>query len=203
MAAALMVYNYARFENPFEFGQTYQITLADQHQYVGAGSGLNPTALGAAVLENFFGVGPQSTTFPYVGFNGAFLNFPLFFLVFCALAPQARRHLHLCALAPFACTLSALPILVTAVDAAWSPFLQERYRLDIYYLLSILVFVAVAASVQSMEDKRSRRFLALLDALCVLTLVSCFLLFLVPYDFNVTDCFPELSLLMRRIVLFH
>ncbi|MBR3537441.1 MAG: hypothetical protein IKN79_00015, partial [Eubacterium sp.] len=29
-AAALMTYNYVRFENPFEFGQTYQLTVVDQ-----------------------------------------------------------------------------------------------------------------------------------------------------------------------------
>ena len=32
IGAALMYYNYIRFGNPFEFGQTYQLTVADQTQ---------------------------------------------------------------------------------------------------------------------------------------------------------------------------
>ena len=33
VGVALMCYNYARFEDPFEFGQAYQLTVADQHLY--------------------------------------------------------------------------------------------------------------------------------------------------------------------------
>ena len=33
VATGLMIYNYARFENPFEFGQAYQLTVADQSNY--------------------------------------------------------------------------------------------------------------------------------------------------------------------------
>lgn len=33
VAALLMLYNYARFENPLEFGQSYQLTIVDQHAY--------------------------------------------------------------------------------------------------------------------------------------------------------------------------
>ena len=33
----LMVYNFLRFDNAFEFGQSYQITIADQSQYLKSG----------------------------------------------------------------------------------------------------------------------------------------------------------------------
>ena len=202
VGAALMWYNWARFGNPFEFGQTYQMTVADQHSYGAASSGLKPAELLQAVAGNFFGFAGLTDTFPYISFSGAFLNFPIFFLIVFLLKTPVLRGVRKDGLAGLVLCLVVLPSLVTAVDAAWTPFLMERYRLDIYYLLSILTFIAAASAHREMGAQSVRRLLWAADVLGVMALAGSFLLFLVPNDCNITALYPEISDTMRRILLF-
>ena len=79
----LMCYNYARFESPFEFGQAYQLTAADQSHYGSIASYFSQTkmiAVANAVLYNFVNYNPICEAFPYVIFNGILLNFPILWL---------------------------------------------------------------------------------------------------------------------------
>ncbi len=202
VGAALMWYNYARFDNPFEFGQTYQMTVADQHLYSTASFRLAPGKALQAITGNFFGFGGVSDTFPYISFSGAFLNFPVFFLVLNLLDRDVLRGVRKDGLSGTLLCLAVTPLLVTALDAAWTPFLMERYRLDIYYLLSILTFTAVAAAHRDKEERGARRVLWAADILGVLALLGSFLLFLVPNDCNIAALYPEISDSMRRIILF-
>ncbi|MDD6790300.1 MAG: hypothetical protein PUE04_09380 [Lachnospira sp.] len=202
VGAALMWYNYARFDNPFEFGQTYQMTVADQHLYSTASFRLAPGKALQAIAGNFFGFGGVSDTFPYISFSGAFLNFPVFFLVLNLLDRDVLRGVRKDGLSGTLLCLAVMPLLVTALDAAWTPFLMERYRLDIYYLLSILTFIAVAAAHRDKEERGARRVLWAADILGVLALLGSFLLFLVPNDCNIAALYPEISDSMRRIILF-
>ena len=202
VGAALMWYNYARFDNPFEFGQTYQMTVADQHLYSTASFRLAPGKALQAIAGNLFGFGGVSDTFPYISFSGAFLNFPVFFLVLNLLDRDVLRGVRKDGLSGTLLCLAVAPLLVTALDAAWTPFLMERYRLDIYYLLSILTFTAVAAAHRDKEERGARRVLWAADILGVLALLGSFLLFLVPNDCNIAALYPGISDSMRRIILF-
>ena len=140
--------------------------------------------------------------FPYISFSGAFLNFPVFFLALNLLDRDVLRGVRKDGLSGTLLCLAVTPLLVTALDAAWTPFLMERYRLDIYYLLSILTFTAVAAANRDKEERGARRVLWAADILGVLALLGSFLLFLVPNDCNIAALYPEISDSMRRIILF-
>ena len=83
VAVLLMAYNYVRFDNPFEFGQTWQLTNADQSGYGDIRARLNLIKING-VLQNFISYVPLKDDFPYLSFNGALINFPmLLFPVIC------------------------------------------------------------------------------------------------------------------------
>ena len=73
----LMLYNYARFDNAFEFGQSYQLTVTDQHNYGSFMERFNIRELLIGVITSFYVICPFSAQFPFVYFNGAFINFPI------------------------------------------------------------------------------------------------------------------------------
>lgn len=202
VAAALMWYNYARFDNPFEFGQSYQLTVADQHTYSNPLSNFNGMDTILTILGNFFEVSGGISVFPYIGFNGAFINFPLFFLIFILLRKEVRSDVKENGLRGFVIGTALTPILVTVLDVLYSPYLIERYRLDIYYLLSILTFVTVASGFKVLTGRERKRLAWAVCLLSVLALVGSFLLFLVPNDSSITDLYPGLSDIFRRIILF-
>ena len=54
IGALLMTYNYVRFENPFEFGQSYQLTLADQSRYTSMFSRFHVIKTVNGIIEYFF-----------------------------------------------------------------------------------------------------------------------------------------------------
>ena len=70
VAAALMLYNYARFETVFEFGQAYQLTVADQSGYGSNIGAMLSVDLIKALFKAFFSFNGFSQTFPFVSFGG-------------------------------------------------------------------------------------------------------------------------------------
>ena len=72
--------------------------------------------------------------FPFVNISGAFLNYPILFLPIVMLADEKfRKKLVENKIMLFYIVLLLLPLLVTVVDSLWTPWLTERYRMDIYY----------------------------------------------------------------------
>ena len=68
-AAAVMIYNSARFGSVFEFGQTWQLTLEDIHY-----NHISLSDLGAAVWAYFFDGLHLTSTFPYINPGSGFIN---------------------------------------------------------------------------------------------------------------------------------
>ena len=68
---ALCEYNYLRFDSYFEFGQSYQITIADQHQYGNILARIIDGNTLVQLFESFFAVRKG------IGFPGIFFEFPL------------------------------------------------------------------------------------------------------------------------------
>ena len=54
VAALMMAYNQARFVNPFEFRQSYQLTITDQRSLGSLRENLRPTAVVNGIIFNFF-----------------------------------------------------------------------------------------------------------------------------------------------------
>lgn len=98
-------------------------------------------------------------------------------------------------------------VLITAFECLWSPYLLERYRLDIYFIMGIVFYLLYGfvaeegfrAEVGTGEWKKAaeslrRRNLRFQQILCILSVCSVFcavLLFIRPNDSNYTELFPE------------
>lgn len=133
VAVLLMAYNYVRFDNPFEFGQTWQLTSADQSSYGDIGSRLDLINIGKGVLQNFISFVPLKEDFPYLSFNGVLINFPiLLFLLVGLTREETRKKLREIHLYNFAAVLCFTPVLITIITVMESPWLLERYRMDLY-----------------------------------------------------------------------
>lgn len=189
IAALLMWYNQARFGNPFEFGQAYQLTVADLHRYGSISETFSLSWELRSLYENFFGFYGFSEQFPFVQYGGVFVNFPMLLLVFSVLIPSVRKKLAERKLYGFALVLFVLPILITLIDALWSPIIYERYRMDLYYLMGLLAFMAACCIQEAWGEKERTRAERILAAANILTIAQSILLYLVPYDYNASAWF--------------
>ena len=197
-ACCLMWYNAARFDNPFEFGQTYQMTVADQHMYGGVAEQFDPAAVWSFIRECFFAPFTVSGSFPFISYGGLFVTFPLLVVVIAVFFPPVYKKLKAEGMAAFAFVLLALPFIIMAADALWSPFFIPRYRTDAAFLLATLSFIACAALVNAMPDgarRKAEHVFILLGMLCMLSSV---LLFFVPFDRSLTEVYPEIPGLFPR-----
>ena len=184
-AAALMTYNFLRFDNPFEFGQAYQLTVADQHAYGKFSERFNLSAQVDGLLQNFFGVEnnlrgdkkPAGT-----------LRYIIFWLPIFFLTKNLRGALIKNKLVGIVLALIFTPILTTMFQIHWTPFLLERYRLEIYWLLALMTFLAIGF----LSESRKNFFNFGVCLLSVLTIFQCVDLFLVPNDLNFTAVCPDL-----------
>ena len=73
----LMLYNYARFDNVFEFGQSYQLTLADQHMYRSFWDNFDVKKTIVAIFLNFYLLPSFTVKFPFIWYSGVFFNYPV------------------------------------------------------------------------------------------------------------------------------
>ena len=142
---SLMAYNYVRFESFFEFGQTYQLTADDQTNYSLLGNGMGL----AEVLSNLaaYYLWPA---FTYSGadepnpFGGMFANYPFMLAgILVLLSKQTRQTLH--GALPFVAAGLAAILLISLSDVVYSPWLLERYHLDVYWLMGIVAFTILGA----------------------------------------------------------
>jgi hypothetical protein len=191
VGAALMYYNYIRFGTPFEFGQAYQLTIADQTAYGNMADNISWSLVIGSLKENYFTVAPLSCNFPYVQFGGAFVNFPVFALSIVGLfVPGARRALREKKLLALTICLVSMPVIITVMDALWVPWLTERYRMDFYWLMGIATFLVCSAWYSSLKERGQRIFGWVLSALGVYTMLACVVLYAIPYEDNLTAKSP-------------
>ncbi len=176
IAALIMYYNCARFDNPFEFGQSYQLTLADQHKY-------------SSFAEHFSLWEKISGTLTYL--LGALLRFPIFCFIIMLFKSKISHRLRDLSLWSFIITLLIAIVLVAALDVHWAPFIIERYRMDIYYLMAILCFVSIACCHESISEISRYRFSYAICMLSFISICACFIYFLIPDDGNFTRHYPD------------
>ncbi len=187
----LMLYNYARFDNVFEFGQSYQLTLADQHNYGNFIERFNLKQLLHGLLLNFYAPVPLQDTFPFLQFSGVFLNYPILLLSAKIFAKGIAEILKERKLYFLTCLLFLVSFFIALLDVYWSPFLSKRYHLDILYLLSIVSFVAIAAWLVNVSETKKNILLSCLVLLSFYVFVAEFLFFCIPFDGSYTMYNPE------------
>lgn len=197
----LMMYNYMRFQNPFEFGQSYQLTLADQSSYGSIWSRFDLIGIWNGILWNFISYVPLKHEFPYLSFNGALVNFPIMcFAVIGLMNEEVRKALKENKIWSFTIVLSAMPIIITVADLLWSPELNERYRMDIYWLMGLLCYVIIGFCYMNKTEGSKKKFSCIMSYLAVMTLFACFLLYLVPNDSNITEYNPMVLEIVGRVL---
>lgn len=200
VAILLMVYNYLRFDNPFEFGQTYQLTMADQHNYNNIFANLDISELLTNLRRNFFDSSIYLDYFPYVNISGIFLNFPILFLpLMMIFNSKYKKNLKEKKIYGFYLILLLLPIVVTVFDLIYSPGPGERYRMDEYYLMGILTFISIINYYSISSVKCKKKFNVFINIFLIVTFLKCVLLFLVPHDMNYTQYYPDI---LSKIIKF-
>nr|MDE7247257.1 hypothetical protein [Lachnospiraceae bacterium] len=122
----LMLYNYMRFDSPFEFGQAYQLTIVDQSQYGSVWTRIDPVEIGKKMIAYYLSCNSLNDTFPYVGFNGVFVNFPIFcFSVFGICSGKVRRAMRERHVLPLTAVMFLVPFVITFMDILWAPTVLE------------------------------------------------------------------------------
>ena len=187
----LMLYNYARFDNVFEFGQSYQLTVADQHNYGSFIERFNIREMIIGLISNFYGIGPLYVEFPFLYFNSVFINFPILLFSVKILSKGISEYLKEKELQTCSVLLFLLPFIISLFDIYWSPFLLERYRLDFYYLLCIVSFIAIGAWLEIISEERKKVLICSIIVLSFAVFMIEFLFFCIPYDGNYTYYYPE------------
>ena len=209
VAAGLMAYNYARFGSCFEFGQAYQLTVADQHLY---GFSLERVDLAngvPALFDALFAWSAPSGDFPFAAFGGAFANFPILLIAFGLFVPKVFRRLRDGGLAYMCCAALAVVIITVAADLFFSPYYIQRYNMDIYYLLGIVAFMVIGAWIEGADSNSAGRLPRAKSiacwSLCILaaaSCVACAAFFLTPFDHNAAADVPKLVEAARHVVFF-
>ena len=144
IGALLMFYNYVRFDSPFEFGQSYQLTVADQSSYGSFFSRLSGRALLNGATYFFTRSEDLISDFPYVTEGGMFYTYPVYIAGLYALtSKKVRAALRTNKLVLFLLGGMFTIGVIILMDIVWSPYLLARYREDVAWLLGMLVFLAV------------------------------------------------------------
>lgn len=196
----LMLYNYARFQNPFEFGSSYQLTLADMGAYAS-----NNTLVDAlkVVMEHFFLLPSAINEFPYVSYCGIFINFPIFLLIlFLVTRKTIWEKAHKDCLVMFIITSILLVFLIIGIDSYLTPYASERYHMDVYWMMGMVFYILIGYYYAGISDKRKNVISCGISLLALFTCIQCFLLFCVPNNQNLTDYNPEWLIRIRQMIFF-
>lgn len=191
VGALLMLYNYARFGNLFEFGQSYQLTLADQHNYRSFIERFNLEEILVGLWLNMYAPCGLTDSFPFLRFNGVFINYPILLLsskLFSKRVKVLLKERKLYLLSVFTFLISCIIILF---DVYWSPFLSKRYHLDFLYLLCITTFLSIASWLELISQNKRKYLICFITLLAFYVFIAEFLFFCIPFDGNYIMHYPE------------
>lgn len=189
IGALLMIYNYVRFDNPLEFGQTYQLTIADQHNYGNFFTNFDLKKTISNLKYYFFKLPRHSNIFPFINYSGIFFNYIILLIPYAVLIfIEFRKNLKDKKMYSLYLVLLILPLIIMIVEAIYSPVPLERYRTDVYYLMFISLYMAIL----TIKDLSNQKFINIyLIILILITFIKTILLFLVPCDGNLTSYYSD------------
>ena len=138
-----------------------------------------------------FGETVHSVNFPYVNHGGAFFNFPILLLCIFAFSAPARKLLKEHKLTPVLIGLALSIVVIIGIDILWTPYILDRYYMDIYFLLGILAFICIGAWYETCEPKQQKYLNTVLFGFAGVTVFASFLFFVetmgVYYPGKVTE----------------
>jgi hypothetical protein len=197
VAMVLMVYNYVRFDDPFEFGQAYQLTVADQTNYSITLDGATISRLILNTGKNFLNFIIIDGEFPYLATKSVFGNFPILLLCFGVCIPRVFREMRRLKLLPFMIGLVVSVFVINVMDILWTPYLLERYRLDIYFLMGIACFLVIGMLFNVYSEKRKETLSCVTVTLSGVTVVTAFLLCVFTVGIYYPEKVVEIANLLR------
>ena len=182
----LMAYNNARFDSPFEFGQTYQLTITDQSNYADAASRIDLLATIKGVYQMLFKPEPASE---FVN-TGSFITFPvLCFTLIPWLNKKVWKTVKEEKLFLFLFFLYLAVAMIIFIDVLWSPVIIARYKMDIVWLMSIIDYLMIGIMYKNIKNKAAFSYFIMI--ISMLTIIASFILFLYPYDNNFTIYYAD------------
>lgn len=167
IGAALMKYNYERFDDPLEFGITYQLTTENR----AAGFPLlGPYGRVLSVLSSLFTFPRIDMFFPFIHpqkpelqYNGVILNsdtlvgvfsYPVMFFLFLLGAVKKQMMKKDTLLFPFCVSGLAAAVCICITDSAFA--ITNRYLTDYLFLLSLIAVMVLFCIWESLETEKSR-----------------------------------------------
>ena len=169
----LFLYNYLRFDDPFEFGKTYQLTIYDPTSYKWS------KEFGKKLIDilMFF-------TFKYnndkFGNNGLFIMFPILLLNFLTIKKQTRQNLKENKILLFTITLFISCLTIGILDNVFNFRLIQRYRMDVCWLIGLGAFIASGAFRNTIKNKEKYDFVVC--ALNIVTIIVFIMLIIVSLN---------------------
>ena len=197
-AAGLMLYNYVRFENPFEFGHSYQLTLADQTKL---GSTIDIGKVITGILQQLFAFPGIDGNFPFVRLGtGILISCPLLLFAFIWIKKDKQPDLRKQDLFTFRVLIPVIILLIIAIHYIKTPGVWDRYRSDYLWLMCLGAWLGIG----EWNERRKKlectsSFLCTAALLCV-ALTSA--IFLIPDDGSFTECYPEINRSLWSIMTF-
>lgn len=203
IAAAVMMYNYVRFQSPFEFGSTYNLTTNDvTHR------GWNLARVGNGIYEYLLRPLHVTTQFPflsfqeletgYVGetvyephFGGAIWYNPLIFLIFGGTLFRKKNDSEKKSNPVLKAMVLASVISIVIMIAADANMggIVERYQSDFLWLLYLVIIICVVTKLNGMKDVEQKA--SLRNKILIMTLLTIFLNFLLLWIDGIYDVFDN------------
>ena len=221
IGALLLAYNYIRFESPFEFGQSYQLTVTDQSGYSSLLSRLSIRKLVNGMIYFFIRTEDLISDFPHIVEGGIFFSYPVFIAGLYALTgKKVRAALRENKLIPFALGAVFAIIMIVLMDGVWSPYMLSRYIEDLMWLVGMLVFLLVglrfadagpdragnafpSAEIDSNIEasaKTGGENAEFSSAVCLLAIYSIFVCAFVFVQLDMDFFLPEQIVLIKKII---
>ena len=196
VAALLMAYNQARFGSPFEFGQSYQLTITDQSSLGGLWENLRPAAVLNGIIFSFF---ESPTITVWLSHGGVLWECPVLLLGFaCFMDQKTKKQIRENQLCCFLAALLVTAVLIVVFQTLWSPKLLRRYCEDYLWLLAILVFLSSGFRYLAAEKPEEYA-----GSVCWLSIFSFFvgcLIILISEEASLTATQPEVLNQIVRIL---
>ena len=179
IAILLMLYNYVRFENVFEFGQTYQLTTSDQTHMLDVT--LNIEHILGSLNNFFFYIELFGDKFPYLKYFGLVFNYPfviipIIFIFDKKFKEKLKKNnlylFYIFVLVSIVITVLSITIMV--------PYVIVRYQMDVIYLFGILLYICYLFNGDT-KLKRVLFFIVFFDMI-----IKSILLYWIPDMYNVS-----------------
>ena len=194
-AILLMIYNYVRFDNPFEFGQTYQLTLVDQSFYMDDKPMFGPGWLAGYLndfLFYFVKYTDVSDKFPYIHEDGMLVLFPILLLGGAAFRSVKREKGTENFVKGFGASVIATVLIIILMQSRWAPFEHRRYTTDFAFMLGILMMFGICRIFMDADEKKYKTLNWVVSLACVGACIVAALLFFTTGESAMADMDPGL-----------